>query len=422
MGSRCFLLSALPLLLATPAFAQQENGTEPVFNLPREKPQTSPDKQGPELDVFRGAPATVTPPPVVTPTIQLPPPVNTAPQPAPRSQPQRPATPPQAETRPTPQPAAQPTTQPTPARPPANQTAPASTMPASGETAPLPSPGGNQSLPPAGNSATPAPLEAPVPVAEPAFPWPWVAAAAAVIALIGAFLWLRRRKPEEREESFHQPEPAPPPPVPPQPVPPPSAPRPVQPKAVPPPPPAPTKPQAEPDTADRPWLDLAMEIQAARLTLMGATIGYTLTLHNRGTHAAQDILVRSLIANADAQQQSLFQQFFAGETGLPVHSIVSIAPGETQKLSGEMRLDAQEIAAIRMGQRALLIPVIAFDAQYRWANEAGETQGAGRTGRAFIVGEEQTPPVERLSPFRLDLGPRQYPTPGSRATALSLAS
>jgi hypothetical protein len=75
-----------------------------------------------------------------------------------------------------------------------------------------------------------------------------------------------------------------------------------------------------------------------------------------------------------------------------------------------------------MGQRALLIPLIAFDAQYRWTDEAGETQGTGRTGRAFIVGEEQTPPVERLSPFRLDLGPRQYRTPGSRATALSLAS
>jgi hypothetical protein len=118
----------------------------------------------------------------------------------------------------------------------------------------------------------------------------------------------------------------------------------------------------------------------------------------------------------------VFQQFFAGETGLPVHSIVSIAPGETQKLSGEMRLNAQDIAAIPMGQRALLIPLIAFDAQYRWMGETEEPEGSGRTGAAFIVGEEQSPPVERLSPFRLDLGPRQYRTPGSRATALSLAS
>ncbi len=84
-----------------------------------------------------------------------------------------------------------------------------------------------------------------------------------------------------------------------------------------------------------------------------------------------------------------------------------------------MRLDAQAIAAIPMGQRALLIPLIAFDARYSWT---GDREGTGRSGSVFIVGEEQSPPVERLSPFRLDLGPRQYRTPGSRATALNLSS
>lgn len=395
MGFRFSLMLAAPLLLAAPALAQQENGTEPVFNLPRTtQPQTTnPDRQGPELDVFRGAPTTVTPPPVITPTIQVPPAVTPAPQPTQQQQP-RPA-----EARRSPQ----------PARP--NQTPPASAPPS--EPAPAPQAVENQSLPPADNGAAPAPEAAPLaPVEEPAPYWPWIAAAAGAILLIGAFLWLRRRKPEEIDEPYYEPEPAPP------------APRPAQPKATPAPPPAPAKPESTPAPAasERPWLDLAMEVQAARLTLMGATIGYTLTLHNRGNRAAEDILVRSLIANADAQQQTLFQQFFAGETGLPVHSIVAIAPGETQKLTGEMRLNAQEIAAIQMGQRALLIPLIAFDAQYRWTDLAGDSEGTGRTGRAFIVGEEQTPPVERLSPFRLDLGPRQYRTPGSRATALSLAS
>lgn len=395
MGFRFSLMLAAPLLLAAPALAQQENGAEPVFNLPRTtQPQTTnPDRQGPELDVFRGAPTTVTPPPVVTPTIQVPPAATPAPQPTPQQQP-RPA-----EARRSPQPAPQ------------GQTPPASTPPS--EPAPAPQAVENQSLPPADNGAAPAPEAAPLaPAEEPAPHWPWIAVAAGAILLIGAFLWLRRRKPEEIDEPYYEPEPAPP------------APRPAQPKATPAPPPAPAKPESTPAPAasERPWLDLAMEVQAARLTLMGATIGYTLTLHNRGNRAAEDILVRSLIANADAQQQTLFQQFFAGETGLPVHSIVSIAPGETQKLTGEMRLNAQEIAAIQMGQRALLIPLIAFDAQYRWTDLAGDSEGTGRTGRAFIVGEEQTPPVERLSPFRLDLGPRQYRTPGSRATALSLAS
>src|SRR3546814_8108485 len=72
MGFRFSLLFAAPLLLAAPALAQQDNGAEPVFNLPRTpaQPRTDPNAQGPELDVFRGAPTPATPPPVVAPTIQ----------------------------------------------------------------------------------------------------------------------------------------------------------------------------------------------------------------------------------------------------------------------------------------------------------------------------------------------------------------
>lgn len=164
-----------------------------------------------------------------------------------------------------------------------------------------------------------------------------------------------------------------------------------------------------------------MEVRSARLSLMGATISYVLTLHNRGSRAAEDVLVRSLIANADAGQQALMQQFFAGQVGLPIHSVVSVAPGERQSLTGELRLLPDQIAPVQMEGRALLIPLVAFDAQYRWS-EGGDPVGTGRTGRTFIVGQEQSPPADRLSPFRLDFGPRQYRMPGSRATALELVS
>lgn len=403
MGSRFPFLFAVPLLLATPAFAQQDNSTEPVFNLPRTpQPQRAqPEREGPELDVFRGAPAPVAPPPVVAPTIQLPPAVTPAPQPAPQSPERRPAAPPTRPLGPLP-PQSEPV-EPSPAQP----------------GAPLPaSPAPDQPLPPGDNAAGPAIEAAPTTPAAPLGPeeaprWPLFAALAFGLVLLAiAFLWLRRRKGSAVEDQLYEPAPEPeaetPAPVAAPPVPDPSQPAP----AVPP----------RPKSGDRPWLDLTMEVQAARLTLMGATIGYLLTVHNRGNRPAEDVLIRSLIANADAQQQALFQRFFAGETGMPVHSAVSIAPGETQKLTGELRLDAQEIGPIQMGDRALLIPLVAFDAQYHWIGETGDTEGTGRTGRAFIVGQEQSPPVERLSPFRLDLGPRHYRAPGSRATALALES
>lgn len=156
---------------------------------------------------------------------------------------------------------------------------------------------------------------------------------------------------------------------------------------------------------------------------MGATIGYSLTLHNRGARSAEDILIRTLIANADAGQQAHLQQFFAGAAGLPAHSTVSLAPGQSHSLTGELRLLPDQISPVQMGDRALLIPLVAFDAQYRWIDEpeAGPT-GTGRTGRAFIIGQEKSPPADRLAPFRLDQGPRQFRAPGSRATALELAS
>ncbi|CAD7337642.1 hypothetical protein FIM10_12235 [Sphingomonadales bacterium 56] len=424
MGMRPAILTALPLLLATPSFAQEQGGSDPVFNLPRTSPPPAdPSRQGPELDVFRGAPVT---PPASTPVITPPPPVvaQPQPQPVPPAQPQRPAT---TAPRPTPaEPAA-------PAREPESSSA---APQASTPQAPAPQPAPAQ---PAEPQAAPSPIPA-APASEPPLgapaesaSWGWIAGVIALLAaaLAAAWLFLRRRS-EEEQQSYEEPEaaPAPPPPTPaaakPVPVPVPPAPRPAEAKPVA--PPAAPRPDAPSPTpaaaaADRPWIDLSLEVRSARLSLMGATISYHLTLHNRGERVADDILIRTFIANADAHQQAQLQQFFAGALGLPAHSAVSLAPGHSHSLAGELRLLPDQIAPVQMGDRALLIPLVAFDAQYRWSDEPGTSPtGAGRTGRAFIVGQEKTPPADRLTPFRVDQGPRQFRTPGSRATALELAS
>ena len=164
-----------------------------------------------------------------------------------------------------------------------------------------------------------------------------------------------------------------------------------------------------------------MHIAQARFSLMGVTIAYSLTLHNRGDRAAQEILVRGVLGNGGAQQQALLEAFFAGQDGLPLHTAVTIAPGETQQLTGELRLSPDQIMPVTMGQRSLLIPLAAFDAAYRWGAEEGEADGQpmgqGRTARAFIVGQEQEPPADRLAPLRLDQGPRQFRRPAARAAA-----
>ena len=158
-------------------------------------------------------------------------------------------------------------------------------------------------------------------------------------------------------------------------------------------------------------------VNQARYSLMGVTVTYSLILHNRGTLAAQDVLVRGVIGNAGAQQQVLLHDFLAGQEGTPLHSVVTIAPGETQQLTGELRLTPDRIVPVAMGQRSLLIPLAAFDAAYRWGGVEGDDLPSGRTARAFIVGQEQEPPTDRLAPLRLDQGPRQYRRPAARAAA-----
>ncbi|KFD29169.1 hypothetical protein IH86_05980, partial [Sphingobium yanoikuyae] len=199
-------------------------------------------------------------------------------------------------------------------------------------------------------------------------------------------------------------------------APPPPAPAPA-PAPTPAPAPEPVASAPASDAGDRPWIDLGLDISLARSSLIGVTIGYTLLLHNRGDRPARDIMVRGILGNAGAQQDALLRHFFGGETGMPLHSIVSIAPGETVRMTNELRLAQDEIVPVTMGERSLLVPIAAFDAHYRWGEYEEAPEGTGRTGRAFIVGQEQDPPAERLSPFRLDQGPRQFRRPAARAAA-----
>lgn len=391
MGSCRSFLFAAPLMLAQPAYAQQSNDSAPVYTLPSDPAQQSgdPRRQGPELDVFRAPATTVAPPPVVAPTV-TPTPV---PIPVPTPQPSRPN--PSADAAPggaTPaHPASARDTEP-------EQVAP--DMPAAEAPAQAPMP---QAVSP-DRQTHPAPTEtqATAPTPESPLPWPWLVGGALALLAAIAFLLLRRRRlANEDAEVVTQaaPEPAP--------VPSPTA------GLAPSAPPQP-KPVA-PDATDRPWIDMMLHVTQARYSMMGVTIGYSLLLHNRGDRPARDVLVRGLIGNADAAQQALLNAFFTGQSGLPLHSAVTIAPGATHRLDGELRLTPEQVVPIAVGQRSLLIPLAAFDAAYRWGPEDGEPEGHGRTARAFIVGQEQEPPADRLAPFRLDQGARHYRRPAARA-------
>lgn len=102
MGYLRSFLFAAPLLLALPVHAQQAEDAAPVFTLPpASAPQpANPNRQGPELDVFRAPATTAAPPPVIAPTIT---PTPAPAQPAPQVPAQRTAPPPARPSRATPE-------------------------------------------------------------------------------------------------------------------------------------------------------------------------------------------------------------------------------------------------------------------------------------------------------------------------------
>lgn len=377
-------------LLSADALAQQ-NSAAPALSLPPGRPaDNQPQRQGPELDVFH--PEVATPPvdePVVAPTI--------APQAAPAVRPAINATTP-APARPARQPvreAATPAKQPEPTAPAAGKESEASPVVADTPPAEPPAP------PVAEAQSAPSPETAATPATQDQSLWLWIIGGLVLIGGLSLLVWRQRKHEQSRAISAEAAPPvSPTPPV---------APASVAPPVAPPPPVALAAPRAQ--------LTLSLDIVTARLGLAGLTVGFRLILTNEGEEAAQDAGIRALMASADAGPTEALQQFYGGAIGHPFANGLTIEPGASLAVGGEITLPPESTRPIEVGTRRLLIPMIAFDAHYRWREEGAP--GVGRTGGAFIVGQEQEPPVQRLAPFRLDLGPRQYRRPGARATGFA---
>lgn len=386
---RLLLLAGVAIGGAHPALAQEggaQGGDAPPaaqdFRLdPARDPNraATPQRAGPEIDnrpavALPTAPAVTasTPPPAVAPTVNptisrpAARPVVRAQDRAPSSTTQDTAAPPQAPSAPT------------------GSDAPAVVAAPASEPSTLPS-----------GQASPA-------VATPEKPmlwWPW-AVAGLLLAGALAYLFTRRRARPVEPEVATRPAPVPFVPTPASPGPPKSAapPRPRPTPAVAPPP--------QPVVATPP-VSLHFAALSVRTTQAGAQIGYRLELRNEGRAAIDGLAVAAFIANADARQPQALAAFYDDSFAPEAHRIAGIAPGGAVTVEGDLHLAGDRLNPIEVQGRALLIPLVAFKA----ISLDGDDMGRG----AFIVGQESTPPGARMAPFRLDQGPRQFRSIGSRA-------
>jgi len=295
---------------------------------------------------------------------------------------------------------------------------------------------------------TPAPVTAPVASPSPLLPessaapsasdqdegrlswWPWALAAA--LAGIALAVWLRRRERQGygRQSTGEEPLAAAPPlpepaartPAPPSPAPAPAPAAPPQPplpsglvttrlRSASPTAPAPAQRPPAPvggvvSTRLRPWIDLDLALSEVLLTATEAVLRFRLAVANSGSGSARDIVIEALALNAGDNQAKEIANFYARPAASEA-GIDQLPRASATELTHEVRMPRSAIREYEAQGRRLFVPIIAFNAVYRWG------PGTGRTSAAFLVGHGR-PGAERLAPLQLHDGPARLGSLGVR--------
>jgi hypothetical protein len=153
-------------------------------------------------------------------------------------------------------------------------------------------------------------------------------------------------------------------------------------------------------------LQVALEPLRLSLTLMNATLAYRLEVANRGVAPIVDLRIGADMIAAHASMTREQQLSGPGAGAATVQRIDRLEPGESRIVEGEFRVPFTQIVPIRQGNAALLLPLARFRL---------EAADAAPVVRTFAVGQPGA--NSALQPFRLDLGPRIYPTLAQHAFA-----
>lgn len=189
-------------------------------------------------------------------------------------------------------------------------------------------------------------------------------------------------------------------------APPPVAPRVAQPahalKPAPTPAPAPTLPRSDGivSTRLRPWIDIEFGATRAVVTDDAATVHFDIVLTNSGSAPARDVLVEAQMFNAGPEQDRQLGVFF--ERPAPqVDPIPEIAPLSRIELKSAVALPRADVREYEVDGRKLFVPVLGFNAHYRFGGNQGQTSASFIVGRGGEGGG-------KMAPIRLDLGPRIF--------------
>lgn len=168
-----------------------------------------------------------------------------------------------------------------------------------------------------------------------------------------------------------------------------------------------------PAPAARPWVELDVTPRRGGLNLLSATVELEITVRNAGKAATDAVLIEAVLLPARSDQESELGALFARPVARPATPAFALAPGEERRVRVIAALPLAQVEPLVARGRAMLVPVVAVNAVYRW--DAGN---GGQTAAAFVVGVEREGQA-KLAPFWLD-APRMHDRLAARPHTLAV--
>lgn len=165
----------------------------------------------------------------------------------------------------------------------------------------------------------------------------------------------------------------------------------------------------------RPWLEIEFTPARCVVEENKATIQFDVAVFNSGSAPARDVLIEASMFNAGPAQDQEIGAFFANPVAKG-DRIPAIAPLKRVALKSAVSLTLDQMRQFEVtgtGKR-IFVPLIGFNALYRWSG------GDGQTSASYLVGRDTQ--SEKLAPLRLDLGPRIFRGLGARQHNLGVRS
>lgn len=226
-------------------------------------------------------------------------------------------------------------------------------------------------------------------------PLPWLLASVLLLGGAGWYFWSGRRRSvafagAAESAAYRQPEPMPDPPK-------------VEPAIV-------SRrevpvqaPRADPvglvSTRMRPRLEIAFRPTSCRIDDNEVAFEFELGLFNSGSVPARAILVEAQYFNAGDDQSQQIERFFANPIGEGGRA-VSLAPLKNLVVRTKVVTPRSQIREYEAGGRRVFVPLIGFNALYRWSS------GEGQTSVSYMLGRSTQ--TDKLAPFRLDQIGREF--------------